>query len=117
MASNIVKGIFISADMEQPIKVVEFDRSDYTNIQKFVGGLFQVLDIPNASIWINEEGKLIGLPFNLRASNLLYLYRSEFIGNDALVGDALVLGQADNEGNTLSVPDKFVDLLLNPNKV
>ena len=111
-----MKGVLIPCDSELPMQVVEFDR-DYRNIQKHVGGLFEVIDIPrtDACLFCNEEGKIIGLPLNVRATEFLYAHRSEYIGYDAIMGDVLVLGDADENGDTMSCPDWLIEHLLRAN--
>jgi hypothetical protein len=110
-----IKGILMPVDQFAPISVVEFDQSDYTQITKLIGGTFGVTDTlrPDASVWYHDEGKILGLPVNRRASLFLWVHRTEFRGYDALMGDVLILGPADDEGNTTSVPDELVELLFN----
>lgn len=70
-----ITGIVIPADTETPISTVEFERGDISVIQNVVGGYFGVIDTTphQSSIWIHDEGKLIGLPVNLRATLYVWL--------------------------------------------
>ncbi len=54
-------------------------------LQRYVGGYIELVPCvsPNRQMFINEEGKLKGLPVNLKAT-LLYA------GEDPIVGDVLV---------------------------
>lgn len=67
----------------------------YKQLQELVGGLIDAVSNDYASAYVNDEGLLIGLKFNRIASILMGRY---------LVGDAVVCGHTDDEGNDLSVP-------------
>lgn len=110
-----IKGIYVPADCQQEISVVEFDQSDCQEIEKYTSGPFAALDLfrPYASIFFSDFGKINDLPLNRRGTLILWTHRTEFRGYDALQGDCLILGSADEEGNTLSVPDELVELLFN----
>ena len=58
-------------------------------MQELVGGLIQMIRIPgNRTIVLNEEGKLLGLDFNLTATSL---YKGYLFEGDYLVGNILVI--------------------------
>lgn len=116
---TVIKGIYLPCDESAAVEVVEVDQSDYRAIQKYTSGLFGALDAfrPNCSIFYADEGKIHNLPLNRRASLFLWVHRTEFRGHDALLGDVLVLGPADEEtGATHSVPDELIELLFNTNE-
>ena len=47
------------------------DDPDYKAVSKFVGGMVEVVSMPNGDLLLlNEEGKLMGLPLNEKASKL-----------------------------------------------
>ncbi len=47
------------------------DEPDYKAVSKFVGGMVEVVSFPNGDLLLlNEEGKLMGLPLNEKASKL-----------------------------------------------
>ena len=47
------------------------DEPDYKAVSKFVGGMVEVVTFPNGDLLLlNEEGKLMGLPLNEKASKL-----------------------------------------------
>ena len=47
------------------------DEPDYKAVSKFVGGMVEVVSMPNGDLLLlNEEGKLMGLPVNYKASKL-----------------------------------------------
>lgn len=111
-----ITGLRIPADDDQPITVTALARSDFRAIQAVVGGLFDVIDLATsaATLWLNDEGKLIGLPVNRRATALLWALHSAWAGNDVLCGDVLVTGQPDSQGDTQSVPADLLALLARP---
>ena len=47
------------------------DEPDYKAVSKFVGGMVETVTFPNGDLLLlNEEGKLMGLPVNDKASKL-----------------------------------------------
>ena len=47
------------------------DEPQYKEVSKFVGGMVECVTFPNGDLLlVNEEGKLMGLPFNPEASAL-----------------------------------------------
>lgn len=84
--------------------VVDLD-DDYKAIQAVVGGCFDLVASAsgNTSFWVNDEGKLIGLPVNDVATKMLWDLNPAFVGQDYLVGTVLVTGGADENGDTLPV--------------
>lgn len=61
-------------------------------LQKIVGGLIEVIGIGDEIMVLNDEGKLMGLPYNQDATAL---FRKHYDTNDFIVGDVLVC--KDNE--------------------
>lgn len=107
-----ITGIVIPADVDVPISTIEFERGDITAIQQVVDGTFDVIDTAShgASIWIHDEGKLIGRPFNLRAALYLWL-DSVWRQQDVLLGAVLFTGHPDRDGNTTDAPEELMTLL------
>lgn len=107
----MARGVVIPADEGQPIYTEEFQ--DYLDYQRNVGGVFQVLDLDTikASLFINEEGKLLKLPGNRRATYLWWASISAYvIGDDVLSGDVVLIGLPDDDGDTQSLSDELVYL-------
>lgn len=62
-------------------------------LQKIVGGYIDMLGVGGDEIMVfNDEGKLMGLPYNREATEI---YRKAFQTDDFIVGDVLVC--KDNE--------------------
>ena len=107
--------IVIPADHDEPPRLLELDAPDYRTYQQLVGGLIEFVDLPHGgTLCCNDEGKLYGLPPNYRATCLLWAMRPEFINADFLVGDVVLLGQPDEDGETTSAPELYVRLLSPP---
>ena len=72
------------------------DEPDYKAVSKFVGGMVEVVSFPNGDLLLlNEEGKLMGLPLNEKASKL---WKDTFDNdnyitgrNDFVVGPAILI--------------------------
>ena len=59
-------------------------------MQEVVGGYIEFLYLKdNLVMVVNEEGKMVGLPFNARATQLI----KENNINDIIVGDVLVINK------------------------
>ena len=72
------------------------DEPDYKAVSKFVGGMVECVTFPNGDLLLlNEEGKLMGLPLNEKASKL---WKETFDNdnyitgrNDFVVGPAILI--------------------------
>lgn len=110
----MITGILLPCEEEQPVKRVEFDAENHTTIQEMVGGTFEAfnLDEPPASILANDEVMLWSLPFNHRATVLLWQHAKGLRGKAYISGDAVLTGMPDGRGRTKSVPQQLIELLL-----
>lgn len=73
-------------------------------LQEAVGGHICSADAPEGhTLYVHDEGLLIGLPLNFLATQLSGQY---------LVGDAVLVGPVDSEGETAGVDPRFIDLLV-----
>lgn len=108
-----IRGILIPADESEPVQLIEVVKGDYKSFQQHVGGLFDLvrLETPPATFFIHDEGKILQKPLNRRASLMTWASNPNWRHADVLVGDCLLMGPADEEGETLGVPDEFVQLL------
>jgi hypothetical protein len=73
-----------------------------SGLQSIVGGHIEALPIDSdrATVFLNEEGKLIGLP----ATALWTTASGEVL--DGLAGHLVILGPVDEEGDTLPLTDE-----------
>jgi len=107
----MVTGVIIPAD--ESVAVARHEFNGLHDYQEAVGGLIEAIDLefPAMSFFANDEGKLIGLPINRRATILWWLHSPAVFGYDMIAGDAVLVGQPDRVGETQSVPDELVALL------
>ena len=108
-----ITGILIPVDEYDAVHIVKFQQGDIRFMQSCVGGTFDVIDTtsPALSLWINDEGRILRLRPNMRATHLLWCVDSRWRSLNFLAGSVLVTGQPDEEGNTTSVPVEFVRLV------
>jgi len=75
-------------------------------LQNAVGGWVQAIDLnEKVTMWLNEEGKMIGLPLNAIATEM---WTRVFGPTDIMVGNAVITGGVDEEGETLGLTDEQV---------
>lgn len=79
-------------------------------LQTAVGGWVQAIDLASdLSMWCNEEGKLTGLPHNPYAQ---FMWDKVFGAHtDYLVGDIVLTGGTDDEGDTIGLTQEQVDII------
>ena len=104
----------IPADSSQPLDFLDVEPS-LAYYQEIVGGYIEGVKsraytdgvqsrTPAINFFCNEEGAIIGLPVNLRAS-VLYGTGSPIFGN------VICFGGVDSEGNELSLTDTQIKYL------
>ena len=90
----------MSAETIKENKTAEFkiitdkkDEPKYAEVKEFVGGMVEAVTFPNGDLLLlNEEGKLMGLPLNEKATAL---WRKHFTKETHLFGyDDVVVGPA-----------------------
>jgi hypothetical protein len=85
-------------------EVKELDQISLQDLQSAVGGWVQAIDLADdLTMWLNEEGKLTGLPHNTTAQKLWD--KTFWVGSDFVVGDVVLTGGTDEEGVTLPLGD------------
>jgi len=80
-------------------------------LQAMVEGLVQVIDVkldklPEASMWLNEEGKYLGLVPNPIGTGLLA--KAGGFPGDIVVGNVVITGTPDVTGKTQPVDDAWL---------
>ena len=77
------------------------------DLQDAVGGWIEAVPHrhPDFSAFCNEEGKINGLPLNSVATNFTGIH------GDVLVGDVVITGPPDEEGENTSLPDNVIERL------
>jgi uncharacterized protein DUF3846 len=108
-----ITAILIPARQVARVELRKLDCSDLSAYQALVGGNVEPIDLdaPAASMYINEEGKLLHLPVNMRATHVVWAHNELMRNEDIVMGDAFILGPVDRDGWDTSVPQSYVDLL------
>lgn len=79
-------------------------------LQNAVDGWIEAVDLSDSlTMWVNEEGKLIGLILNAKANQI---FRDTFGAVDTIMGDVIFTGGVDDEGDTVGLTDAQVNQLL-----
>lgn len=107
--------------MTKPIKkafVVEPNGTNYVQyfeenplkiLQNIVEGLIEPIELAEGlTMWVNEEGKLIGKTPNPFATAA---WERAFGATDIVVGTVAFTGGTDEEGETLGLPDEHLVML------
>lgn len=107
----LLHAVQIPQDEERPLYKVAID--GLSGMQAAVGGYIQVVDLTplGASLVLDEEGKLKGKEINRRATLLFWLLFPSVRHRDAIVGDVIVIGAPDDDGNSTDVPEAVTKLL------
>jgi hypothetical protein len=109
------KAIIIKSDGSRELVSFEISES-YKLLSGAVGGYIECVNLPsqNVAMWINEEGKLIGLPQNPIGTAL---WADEYGVTDVIMGDIILTsGTITPDGDTLGLDDKQVELLMDYNR-
>jgi hypothetical protein len=105
-----IEVVTIGVDMSLTQEVIE---NGCAPLQERVGGWIEAVssDDGEVTLWINEEGKLLGLPVNELGTTLWHIISPRMAGVDVLCGPVVVSGGTDPEGDTLSVPQGLLKVL------
>lgn len=100
------KAVIIRTSGEK--EVVTFTIGDsYEMIRNAVNGWIECVRLSeNEDLWCNENGLAEGLPLNPYATAI---YCETFSANNPVVGDVIITGGADEEGETLGLSDELVE--------
>jgi hypothetical protein len=114
---TMLKALLLPFDEDRAVEVIDFDDSSYQNLYPIVAPesrMFTAQDFPGGTMYGDDEGLLWGDPskrINARAMQLLGERSDHGIEDfmSPLVGDWLVFGPVDAEGNNTSVPQDVID--------
>lgn len=102
------KVMYISTD--NVIDIKEIESIEYDTLYEGVHGLVELVSLNrDVDMWVNEEGKLIGLEPNIIAS---MIWSKVFPNPDIIMGDVVITGGADEEGNTVGLSDESIQDIL-----
>ncbi len=107
----MIHAIQIPVEEERPLYKVAIE--NLAGMQAAVGGYIEILDLGplTASLVVNEEGKLEKLAINRRATLLFWMLFPSIRGRDVILGDVLIVGYPDKQGNTTDAPKEVFELL------
>lgn len=109
---KMVTGVVVPHDDNLPLELREFGGlADY---QQAVGGSVEAVDLdsPATTLFVNDEGKIHGMPVNRRATLLAWLTNRYLRRSDVICGSAVLVGPPDEFGCSQRVPADFLALLL-----
>jgi hypothetical protein len=91
------------------MSVIDIADNELSTLQGKVGGWVQAVDLNDTlTLWCNEEGKLEGLPVNRYGTEL---WESVYGKTDIIVGDIVLTGGADDDGETLGLSDTKIEAI------
>lgn len=95
------------------VTVRNFPQDSYPFLRDAVGGFIEAVDFScgdkTYTLWVNEEGKIYGLPANQGAT---FLVKDSIAMFDYIAGDAVITGGTGDEGETLSLSQDDVNNIL-----
>lgn len=99
-----MRAVIIPSDEGSPVRIEDVPEIDLEFLQRTVGGYVErvALDAVGGgggllSIYLNEDGKRMRLPYNPRATALAWNYLA-ISRRDYMVGDVVILGAPDEDG-------------------
>ena len=106
------KAVIISTGGKKSVVEFEFGKS-YELLSSAVGGMIECVSLKDADLWCNENGIAEGLELNMIASAI---YSEAFNASNPILGNVIITGSVDEEGETLGLTDKQVAYWLEYNK-
>ena len=106
------KAVIISTEGHKSVVEFEFGKS-YELLSNAVGGMIECVGLKDADLWCNENGIAEGLDLNMIASAI---YSEAFGASNPILGNVIITGGADAEGETLGLTDEQVAYWLEYNK-
>ena len=106
------KAVIITTEGKKSL--VEFDfGNSYQILSDAVGGMIECVGLKDADVWCNENGIAEGLPLNMIASAI---YSDAFNSSNPILGNVIITGSCDAEGETLGLTDEQVAYWLDYDK-
>jgi len=98
----MTRKIAVVIKTDNTVEVIDIEKDTLAQLQKGVGGYVQAIDLSaDVSMWLNEEGKLIGLPHNTLGQK--HWDKAFGPGTDTVMGDIVLTGGVDGEGDTIGL--------------
>lgn len=104
-----INAVVIPADDNEPLRQQQIETSNLDQYRDAVGGNLEAISLlrPASSLYCNDEGKLLGLRPNGRATMVLWTHFPALRFRDYIGGDALLTGPMDTEGWDTDLPEDF----------
>lgn len=94
--------------------IQEVEPEGYEELTNIIGGMLEGLRVADDLFaYIDEEGKLKGLPINPRATALCTVNQTGLAHNDCIVGPMLLFGPCDNAGRDTDISQFRSEQILN----
>jgi hypothetical protein len=110
-----ITAIVIPVDLNEPLRLEQIDPADLNAYRRLVGEAnIEVVSLeqPDASMYMDEEGKLKELEVNQRATAVAWTHQSGLRNRrDPIVGPAFIVGAVDKRGNDKTAPFQLIRLL------
>jgi len=110
MSAVEAKALYLSTEMDAEIRTFTVGDS-YELLKDAVGGWVEhaYLSSLGVDLWLNEEGKMLGLERNEIAT---LLFQNEFGPFDSIRGNVIFTGGTDAEGETLGLTEEQIKELM-----
>jgi hypothetical protein len=105
-----MRALVIEAE-SQETRVIDIPRDAALKpLQEAVGGWVECVSLPKNGLemWLNEEGKVMGLLTNYAATKV---WESEYGPTDVMAGDVVFTGPADDEGYITELEEEVLETL------
>jgi len=80
----------------------------YEEMVDVVHGYIEGVYLDGATAYVNEEGKLQGLPKNMAATDLAHAHNAIY-GDDWIAGNMLIVGNCDDEGEMTTLTTEWLN--------
>jgi len=80
----------------------------YNEMVEVVHGYIEAVYLDGAVAYVNEEGKLDGLPKNQAATDMAHAHNAIY-GDDWIAGNMLITGECDDEGEMMSLTTEWIN--------
>jgi len=96
----------ITISIDNQVDIIEVDAIEYETLSTAVNGMIELVSLSeDVDMWLNEEGKLRGMEPNVLAT---LLFNKVFPNFDVIMGDIIITGGSDDDGNTVGLSDASI---------
>lgn len=93
-----ITALVIPAGEGEPARLAPIT-ADLETMQGLVGGWLEALSLGQGAVmYLNEEGKILGLPLNTAANRIVALANPGLAPGDFIVGQVIILGDTAPDG-------------------